>query len=234
MPTALKAIFDNIPATYELVNHLMTLGLDLPMRRYAARTAGRHLAVKSGLARKYLDVCAGTGDMSRLLSPYAGPDGLLVASDFSLPMLRYTANSGRHIRVSASEAARLSFKDNTFDLVSISFATRNINSAPGYLDRCLREFHRVLRPGGMFINLETSQPSDARIRALAHLYVGATIRPLGGLISGNGAAYGYLARSIPRFHDAAELARIIRQAGFNRVDYQPLVLGILALHWAIK
>jgi demethylmenaquinone methyltransferase/2-methoxy-6-polyprenyl-1,4-benzoquinol methylase len=233
MNTAIRAIFDDIPRTYELVNHLLTLGLDLPLRRYAAKTG----VVRDSSFRargKWLDVCTGTGDMARMFSRYAGPETLLVAADFSLPMLRYAANSNRHIQAAVSDAGRLAFPDNTFDRVTITFATRNINTSRTHLERCLGEFYRVLRPGGVFVNLETSQPDNALIRRLVHLYVRAVVRPMGGLVSGNDTAYRYLSQTIPRFYDAATLSRIIRSAGFAEVAYKPLVMGIAAVHWAVK
>ncbi|MCL5019310.1 MAG: class I SAM-dependent methyltransferase, partial [Patescibacteria group bacterium] len=100
--------------------------------------------------------------------------------------------------------------------------------------QCLREFHRILKPGGRFINLETSQPSVWIIKKLFHLYVGLMIKPLGAVISGAPAAYAYLAATIPRFYNAEDLAEIIRKAGFSRVTYNRMFFGIAAIHKAIK
>jgi demethylmenaquinone methyltransferase/2-methoxy-6-polyprenyl-1,4-benzoquinol methylase len=98
----------------------------------------------------------------------------------------------------------------------------------------LREFHRILKPGGRFVNLETSQPSSRLIRRIYHLYVRLTVKRLGSRISGSKAGYAYLAQTIPRFYNAGELAEIIRQAGFSRVSIHSMLFGAAAIHKAVK
>jgi demethylmenaquinone methyltransferase/2-methoxy-6-polyprenyl-1,4-benzoquinol methylase len=118
----------------------------------------------------------------------------------------------REIRFTLADASHLPFPNETFDLVTISFATRNINVSKKTLLERFREFHRILRRGGRFVNLETSQPPSWLVRRAFHLYVRLTVKRLGSRISGSSAGYAYLAQTIPRFYNAMELADLMRQA----------------------
>jgi demethylmenaquinone methyltransferase/2-methoxy-6-polyprenyl-1,4-benzoquinol methylase len=98
----------------------------------------------------------------------------------------------------------------------------------------LREFNRVLKPGGRFVNLETSQPASGAFRWLFHLYVKLFVKPVGSLISGSKAGYGYLANTIPRFYRAEQLAAIMEEAGFTISGVRRLTLGAAAIHECVK
>ena len=222
----IQKIFAEVPDTYQFVNHLLTGGLDIVWRRRAVR-----IAVESGGVR-WLDVCSGTGETAAYLSRRAPAGTEVFAADFSMPMLRHaTTRPGReHVRFSVADVGRLPFPDNTFDLVTISFATRNINTSRTGLLRCLTEFHRVLKPGGRFVNLETSQPGSRVLRSLVEGYIKTLVKPVGKSISGSSAAYSYLSETIPRFYPAEEFARIISEAGFTDVQSTPLFFGVAAIH----
>ncbi|MGD8535635.1 MAG: class I SAM-dependent methyltransferase, partial [Candidatus Aminicenantes bacterium] len=133
-----------------------------------------------------------------------------------------------------ADAACLPFPDKTFDIVTISFATRNINPRKDVLIDHLKEFYRVLKPGGFFINLETSQPSVKMIKALFHLYIKLAVKPIGYFLSGSKAGYNYLSSTIPRFYPPEEFSSIIREAGFPQVTHRPLFFGVAAIHSAQK
>lgn len=216
--------------TYELVNHVLTFGLDIIWRRKAAREASG----KGG--DHWLDVCSGTGEMALNLSRLADKKVKIISVDFSVPMLE----RGREKRKISNlfpvlaDAMRLPFPDGTFDLVTISFATRNINPNKDILTAHLKEFQRILKPGGHFINLETSQPSARILQKLFHFYIKLAVKPLGYFISGSKAAYRYLSFTIPRFYGPEEFSSIIREAGFSRVSHQLLFLGAAAIHSAQK
>ncbi len=230
MSQGLRLLFSQVASTYDLVNHLLTLGLDIPWRRAAAR-----IAVAQG-GRRWLDVCSGPGEMARNLARLAPAGTRIFAADFTPAMLsagRWTGLSVPIHRI-VSEAGHLPFPNGSFDLVTISFATRNINTSRDLLVARFREFHRVLRPGGLFVNLETSQPPFPVVRAMFRAYVRTFVRPLGSLLSGSKPAYAYLASSIPRFYDPDGLAALLRQAGFGRVTYRRLMLGAAAIHKAQK
>lgn len=235
---AIQQIFSRIPHTYELINHILTCGFDMCLRRYAARWVNRngHQSTTATSQDFWLDVCCGTGEMAYCLSYLAKPTTTIIAADFTPAMLHYAAQKPRRSQVAftLAEATNLPFPSNSFDLITISFSTRNINLNRDHLLRCLKEFHRILKPGGQFINLETSQPASLILRKLFHTYVKTLVKPIGTIISGSAVAYRYLAQTIPRFYDAPTLARIIKEAGFNQVVYYPLVSGLAALHAGIK
>ncbi|MFC1629136.1 ubiquinone/menaquinone biosynthesis methyltransferase [Gemmatimonadota bacterium] len=225
----IQKLFAEVPGTYQFVNHILTGGLDILWRRRAVR-----IAVEEG-GGNWLDVCTGTGETAAYLSRYAPVGTEVFAADFSMPMLMHAAgSSGREtVHFSAADADQLPFPDATFDLVTISFATRNINTSRSALQRRLVEFRRVLKPGGRFVNLETSQPGSRILRIVVHGYVGTVVRPLGGMISGSRAAYSYLSETIPRFYPADEFARIISDAGFTDVRSTPLFFGVAAIHQGV-
>lgn len=230
MSKGLRKIFSEVSPTYELVNHVITWGLDILWRRKAARVA----TMEGGT--RWIDICTGTGEMAAYLSRLAEGKTTIIAADFSIPMISaaMTKQGADQIAFILADAKRLPFPDGAFDLVTTSFATRNLNASRNILAQCFSEFHRVLRPGGRFVSLETSQPPSRAIRKLFHLYVRLTVRRLGYIISGSRAAYVYLSYTIPRFYGADELADILREAGFVEVSFQRMMLGAAAIHKAVK
>ncbi len=230
MNKGIQRIFSEVPHTYELVNHVLTFGLDILWRRKAAKIG----AVGGG--GRWLDVCSGTGETAVYLRRLAKGKTMVVAADFCIAMIRKATEKpeANRIMFTLADASALSFRDGTFDLITISFATRNININRDILIKCLAEFYRILKPGGIFVNLETSQPPSSLIRRLFHLYARLVVRWLGYIISGSRAGYRYLSHTMPRFYSADEFANIIRQAGFTRVSFQHTVFGLVAIHKAVK
>jgi len=230
MANGIQKIYAEIPRTYELVNHVLTLGLDIYCRRKAARMAARDGG------EDWLDICSGTGEMAVSLKNHSRNHTRITAADFSLPMIQVAAAKpqSRGIKFVITDAGKLPFRDGQFDLITISFATRNLNKDRESLTQFLGEFCRVLKPGGIFINLETSQPPRTLFRKIMHGYVELAVRPVGRIISGSRYGYNYLAHTIPRFHDADTFAGIIKEAGFNRVDIFPQFFGAIAIHKAVK
>ena len=226
----IREIFAEVPGTYDLVNHILTFGLDTIWRRRAAGEASA-----TGGSR-WLDVCAGTGEMAACLSRRAGPGTCVVAVDFSLPMLRKARLKpfGGRVAFVGGAAGALPFPDGSFDLVMIAFATRNINVSRDALVGTFREFNRVLGPGGVFVNLETSRPPSRFVRSLLHLYARIMIGPLGSFISGSRAGYSYLSRTLRGFYGAEDLSVIMREAGFSRVSFRRMTRGAVAVHRAMK
>lgn len=226
----IKTIFRGAAGTYEITNHILTFGLDILWRRKAAIRA-----LDSG-GRFWLDLCSGTGDMAISLRRFA-PDGVsIVASDITMAMLEKAASNpgAKMIRFCIADSGDLPFPDNTFDLVTISFATRNLNVTRDELLRYFCEFNRVLKPGGTFINLETSQPRSSVIRYLFHAYIKIFVAPIGYMISGSRVAYKYLSYTMPRFYTAEQLSDILLEAGFTKVGFTRMTFGISALHTAVK
>jgi demethylmenaquinone methyltransferase/2-methoxy-6-polyprenyl-1,4-benzoquinol methylase len=225
-----QKIYTEVAKTYELVNHVLTLGLDIRWRKKAARIA----AHKGGIL--WLDVCSGTGEMAQNLSILSGDSVKIFAVDFSFPMLKKVIEKGNtpNLFPVIAEAGILPFPDESLDLVTISFATRNLNPRREILESYMEEFSRILKPGGHFVNLETSQPSAKMIRQFFHFYVKWIVRPLGWILSGSKAGYRYLSFTIPRFYAPDEFAHILRQSGFSEVEYRLFLLGVSAVHVAKK
>ncbi len=226
----LKELFAEVAPTYERANHILTFGLDRLWRRRAARWA-------AGTGGKiWLDVCSGSGDMARALLQRARVGIRVVAADFCLPMLEQAVGPDKkHRPLAVSADVRcLPFPEEVFDLVTISFATRNINLSRAVLRATFKEFRRVLRPGGVFVNVETSQPRSRVIRALFHAYVKAAVKPIGSRISGSLPGYAYLASTIPRFYSPEDLANVLEEAGFSSIIWKRLFCGVAAIHWGVK
>lgn len=230
MKKGIQKIFSEVPKTYEIVNHILTLGLDIYWRRKAGKLASE------GGGNMWMDLCTGTGEMAFYLSRLAPEETKIYAVDFSLPMIHQAQKRKEASKINFihSDIDNLPFSDNTFDLVTISFAVRNINLNRERFLQSLKAIHRVLKPGGRFISLETSQPESKLIRKLFHLYIRLTVKRIGYLISGSKSAYAYLSQTIPRFYTAEEYAEIIRQAGFREVSFQRMLFGATALHKAVK
>ena len=230
MKRGLQRIFSEVSTTYELINHVLTFGLDILWRRKAAREAVR---VDGAF---YLDVCTGTGETAQYLSRFGSEGVRVVALDFCFPMLEQAMKKPLHLRLFPvlAEANSLPFPDECFDLITISFATRNINPTREMLIKNLREFWRVLKLGGRFINLETSQPSIGIIRTLFHFYVKLFVKPVGHLMSGSKTGYTYLSRTILRFYSAEEFSLLPNEVGFQHTTSRPLLFGIAAIHSAKK
>ncbi len=230
MIKGIQKIFSEVADTYELVNHILTFGLDIYWRRKAAREA-----VKVG-GRYWLDVCSGTGEMTQNLSRLANEEIKIISADFSYAMLAKALKKRNQTNVFflEAEAKCLPFPGKTFDLVTISFATRNIDSNRQYLLSHLREFYRILKPGGHFVNLETSQPRSKFLRKAFHLYVKLAVKPIGSFLSGSKSGYSYLSFTIPRFYSSEELSSLLYQAGFSHVRYHQQLFGISAIHVATR
>jgi demethylmenaquinone methyltransferase/2-methoxy-6-polyprenyl-1,4-benzoquinol methylase len=226
----LKKIYTEIPKRYEMVNHIMTLGLDRLWRHRAAAIAAE------GGGRRWLDICSGTGEMAVCLKRLAHDGSLIYATDFSKPMLSRARRKGEteEIGFSISDASSLPFAASTFDLVTCSFAMRNLNRSREDLLHTLREVRRVLKDGGRFVNLETSRPENALIRFAFHSYVRLFIIPVGTAITGSRAGYAYLAGSIPRFYGAVELEDLMLEAGYRGVASKRLMFGVAAVHLAVR
>jgi demethylmenaquinone methyltransferase/2-methoxy-6-polyprenyl-1,4-benzoquinol methylase len=230
MKKGVRKIYTEVVHTYEIINHIMTVGFDIYWRKKAAKKAS-----EAG-GTLWLDVCSGTGEMVQSLSRYADSNVKIISVDFSFPMLSKAVQKRRakNIAFVESEARCLPFADDTFDLLTISFATRNIDHKRDFLISHLREFLRVLKPGGRFVNLETSQPSSPLMRKFFHFYIRRIIRPVGTLISGSKAGYSYLSFTVPRFYSPEEFSSLLREAGFRKIDSQKLLFGVSAIHTAVK
>lgn len=227
---SIAGFYDGIYHFYSAVNSLLTAGLDRFWRARAARAA-RALAPAAADA---LDVCCGTGDFTLSLKRTFGPALRLTCADLSGPMLEKARARVSGAAFVQAEAKELPFPDGSFDLVTISFATRNLNINKDRMLAALREFRRVLRPGGLFLNLETTRPENPAIRSMMRLYVRSVIGLLNLLSPKSRQSYLFLRNTILNFYSAAEFSALLSEAGFSSPSATPLFPGAVALHTARK
>jgi demethylmenaquinone methyltransferase/2-methoxy-6-polyprenyl-1,4-benzoquinol methylase len=218
-------MFAGIAGRYDLLNHLLSGNIDQRWRRIVAKELRGALDDKGAIA---LDVACGTGDLSLVLAETTG--ARVVATDFCRPMLEIAArkSAARHAPIPFIEgdALRLPFVDQSFDAVSIAFGLRNLSSVEGGLE----ELRRILKPGGRAAILEFSRPVLPGFRTLFRFYFERVLPRIGGLVSGSRVAYEYLPDSVSRFPDQKRLAAMMRETGFEEVEYRNLTGGIAALH----
>jgi demethylmenaquinone methyltransferase/2-methoxy-6-polyprenyl-1,4-benzoquinol methylase len=232
MTRPLYDMFNAIPRHYDLLNRIITWGLDAKWRKKAAE------ACLENSPERVLDICCGTGDLAQTISLLKKNRSRIVALDYSKPMLdvaviKSEALTDRPAYI-IGEASKLPFPDACFDCVGISFAFRNLTYRNPKTADHLAEIFRIIRPGGRFVIVESSQPESSLIRRLFHLYLRLYVKKVGTLISGNKSAYTYLAESAARFHTPAEIREMLLNAGFDRVAYRPFLFGAAGLHAAVK
>ncbi|MBI2941641.1 MAG: bifunctional demethylmenaquinone methyltransferase/2-methoxy-6-polyprenyl-1,4-benzoquinol methylase UbiE [Chloroflexi bacterium] len=223
------AMFARIVPRYDLMNALMTFGQDHGWRRDTVRLAALPAAGRA------LDIATGTGEIALEFIRRARP-GLVVGVDFCAPMLAVARQKAKLLdRPSVlafvlGDALHLPFPGDSFDAVTVGFGLRNVAD----LAAALAELGRVIRPGGRFVSLELTRPASPLVALLFGLYFHQTVPVLGRLITGDPAAYRYLPDSLTHFPRADELAELIRQAGFRRVEVHLRAFGTIALHVAVK
>jgi demethylmenaquinone methyltransferase / 2-methoxy-6-polyprenyl-1,4-benzoquinol methylase len=209
-----RAMFDRIAPVYDVMNHVMTAGLD---RRWRALTA--RAVVKPG--DRVLDACCGTGDLA-VAAHRAG--GRVTGLDFSEPMLERARDKSAEIEWLRGDLLALPFEDGAFDAATVGFGVRNLDD----LERGLAELRRVLRTGGRLAILEITRPRGP-LAPFYRLWFDGIVPRLGKLLPG-GAAYTYLPASVRRFPGPDELAHTLRAARFADVRWRTFAGGIVALH----
>ena len=218
-PDAVRSMFDRIAPVYDVMNRVMTAGLDIRWRRLAAEAAVRR-------GDRVLDAACGTGDLA--LADLKAGAGKVTGLDFSAAMLararRKSAPRPDALEWVQGDMLALPFADGTFDAATVGFGVRNVAD----LELGLRELRRVLRPGGRLAILEITQPRGA-LRPFFSLWFDRVVPALGKVLPG-GAAYSYLPASVKRFPDAESLARMLRECGFGDVRFRLLAGSIVALH----
>lgn len=229
----LHGMFTAVPPRYDLINRIITLGFDIRWRMAAAR------ACLSSSPRRILDLACGTGDLTIAIARLAKTNPEIVGLDYSQPMLEIAQTkagrlSGSKITFVHGDATGLPFAEKYFDVVGISFAFRNLTYQNPVTQRALAEVIRVLKPGGRFVIVESSQPECGLIRGLFHLYLRCFVANVGYLLSGNREAYRYLAESAARFYTPGQVKEMLIAAGFKDVSYRPLFFGATGLHIAVK
>jgi ubiquinone/menaquinone biosynthesis methyltransferase len=215
---AARSMFERIAPTYDVLNRLMSVGID---RRWRARAVAEAARAPAGPG---LDLCAGTMDLTAMLAR-ARPDERVVAVDFSPAMLDAGRRKAPRAEVVVADACALPFDDASFATVVCGFGIRNLADPVAGA----REVRRVLRPGGVFVTLELFRPTRPTTRAFHRAYATVVLPALGEWFSGDRAAYEYLARSMAGFLTRQEYERLLVGAGFAQVRGSDLTLGIASI-----
>jgi demethylmenaquinone methyltransferase/2-methoxy-6-polyprenyl-1,4-benzoquinol methylase len=217
-PDAVRTMFDRIAPVYDVMNRVMTAGLDVRWRRLTAAAA-----VHPG--DRVLDAACGTGDLA-VADRRAGA-GKVTGLDFSERMLERARRKDASIEWVQGDLLALPFADDTFDAATVGFGVRNVAD----LELALRELRRVLHPGGRLAILEITQPRGL-LRPFFSLWFDRVVPLIGKALPG-GSAYTYLPASVKRFPDAETLARLLEDCGFGDVHVRLLAGTIVALHTGV-
>jgi demethylmenaquinone methyltransferase/2-methoxy-6-polyprenyl-1,4-benzoquinol methylase len=214
-------MFDGVARRYDLLNDLLSLGRTKAWRKVATSI----IDPKPGM--RILDIAAGTGSSSR---PLADAGANVIPLDFSKGML--DAGRKRHpdLAFTQGDALALTFKNNEFDVTTISFGLRNTSDTL----KALRESLRVLKPGGRMVVVEFSQPTNKIFRTIYLRYLMRALPVVARKVSSNPDAYVYLAESILAWPNQPGLAALMKTAGFEKVHWKNLTFGIVAIHTGFK
>jgi len=218
----IRSMFDSIVPTYDLLNRVLSGGIDNFWRKDLVRMIG------GAAGKRTLDICCGTGDLTRQLVKGGGE---LFSLDFSFNMLKKGVEKGWLTGENISaDAGKLPFKNQIFDFLTIAFGIRNIPDVDVFLSESLR----VLKPGGKLLILELTRPDNGLVRFFYNLYLTKILPFVGGILSGKREAYGYLAGSISTFLDRDTLIERIKISGFTAVDYKRKTFGVATIYICVK
>jgi demethylmenaquinone methyltransferase / 2-methoxy-6-polyprenyl-1,4-benzoquinol methylase len=238
---AVQQMFDSIAPRYDLLNHLLSANVD---RLWWRKTACRFKAILARPDAAVLDICCGTGDLTmallKLRPPAARP---ILAADFARGMLRrgaqkfaalasHNANGGSRTACAIAleaDALHLPLASGSLDLIVTAFGFRNLAN----YEAGLREFHRVLKPGGQLGILEFSEP-DGMIGAAYALYFRRILPAIGRLICGRDGPYNYLPTSVDAFPRPDAMVDLMRSCGYADCGWQPYTFGIAGLYTAVR
>ncbi|MGD8339416.1 MAG: bifunctional demethylmenaquinone methyltransferase/2-methoxy-6-polyprenyl-1,4-benzoquinol methylase UbiE [Gammaproteobacteria bacterium] len=225
-----RGVFDSVAPRYDLMNDVMSFGLHRLWKRFTVEKSG----LKPG--QQALDVAAGSADLSIALSRRVGPTGRIIVTDINHEMLKV----GRDRMLDAgvvgnadyllADAESLPFAASTFHCVTIGFGLRNVTDK----DQALRSMYRVIKPGGRLLVLEFSKPKLGPLNAVYDAYSFQVLPRIGSLLANDSSSYRYLAESIRRHPEQAELRSMMEQAGFERCEYFNLSGGIVAVHLGFR
>ncbi|NBW43113.1 MAG: bifunctional demethylmenaquinone methyltransferase/2-methoxy-6-polyprenyl-1,4-benzoquinol methylase UbiE [Sphingobacteriia bacterium] len=223
-------MFDGISGRYDLLNRLLSMGIDIRWRRVALR-----MLRERGLPARVLDVATGTADLALALATDL-PEAEVIGVDLSEGMLgvgrqKVERNGLRsRVRLEQADAENLPFEDGSFDAVTVAFGVRNFEN----LDKGLGELQRVLRPGGHLMVLEFSRPTSPLVKGLMNLYSRSLMPALGGWLSKDRAAYAYLPASVQVFPEGDAFEERLKQAGLQPLRQRRLSMGISSVYIARK
>jgi demethylmenaquinone methyltransferase / 2-methoxy-6-polyprenyl-1,4-benzoquinol methylase len=219
MSTEVRQMFSSIATRYDVTNEVLSFGIHRLWRRTAVRLSG----AKEGSA--VLDCATGTGDLALAFKRKVGTSGRVMGTDFCKEMLdsapAKAAREGLQVEFQVADAMDLPFADNSFDVASIAFGIRNVDDPV----KCLKEMARVVRPGGRVVVLEFGQPTGF-FGALFRMYSKVIMPTIGGLLTGNRAAYEYLPRTSAAFPAGDRFLSLMDQTGaYKERVAHPMTFG---------
>jgi len=223
-PESIRSLFNNIAPTYDLANHLLSLGRDFYWRKMAVQEM-------KGLEGWILDIATGTGDVAIKIIRQNGHYRKVFGIDFSEPMIKkaqqkvFRERLSQMIALSLGDALFLPFRDNTFSASTIAFGLRNIVKK----EQALLEMVRVIKKGGKVIILEFTFPKKGLMRRLYPFYFQRVLPRIGGFISGDRGAYAYLPESVFHFASVENYMEIMRKAGLDNVRSRALTGGVASV-----
>ncbi len=222
-------MFNNIAPRYDLLNKVLSLGLDSYWRRKAVSRLNPQDEIK------YLDLATGTGDVALEIARRA-PNAQIVGADFSEAMLELAAQKIKKckqstaIELKSASAESLPFENATFNGIITAFGVRNFSN----IEQCLGEMWRVLEPAGKTVILEFSLPNNSLLEFGYRIYFDHVLPLIGRLVSGHPSAYQYLPDSVGRFPERDEFSKLLQQAGFQNVTYSDLTCGVITIYTGVK
>ncbi|NNE90515.1 MAG: ubiquinone/menaquinone biosynthesis methyltransferase [Verrucomicrobiales bacterium] len=219
-PVFVKKAFASIAKRYVLTNHILSLGIDIFWRKRVAKMVAAHEP------NEVLDVATGSGDLAAEIQKKC-PDASVIGADFCPEMLEHAKKRGLENLIVA-DGLNLPFEDDRFDALTIGYGLRNMADWAA----ALREFDRVLKPGGLLVILDFSLPKIAILRAPYRFYLHHILPKIAGLLTGNREAYAYLGDSIERFPKGPEMQDLIAETVGEPLPDQPLMGGISAIYAA--
>ncbi|MCC7011607.1 MAG: bifunctional demethylmenaquinone methyltransferase/2-methoxy-6-polyprenyl-1,4-benzoquinol methylase UbiE [Planctomycetes bacterium] len=224
-PREVRSMFGRIAGRYDLLNRVLSAGIDSRWRRRAVRAAGELRG------RRVVDVCCGTGDLS-LAFAAAGADVLGI--DFTPEMLRLARPKARARGLPGTfvhgDALHLPVESGVADVCSVAFGVRNLEDP----ERGLREMVRVLKPGGRLLVLEFSPPPKGWIGSLYRAYFLHVLPRIGAWVSGDADAYRYLPRTVGTWFTPHEFSARMQRVGLVHCGHESLSFGIASLHWGTR
>jgi demethylmenaquinone methyltransferase / 2-methoxy-6-polyprenyl-1,4-benzoquinol methylase len=224
-----QSMFDNIAPKYDFLNHFLSGGIDRSWRKRVVKEILKKFG-REVTAIKVLDVASGTGDLALAIA------GLKPASITGIDIAEGMLAIGREkvaarglsalITLEPGDAEHIPMPDNTFDVVTVAFGVRNYEDLP----KGLSEMHRVLKPGGIMLVLEFSQPENTLFKSLYTLYSKYFIPAAGKMISRDSSAYTYLPESVAAFPSGKDFLKIYREAGLVNTEQIRLTMGIASIY----
>ncbi|WP_100407206.1 demethylmenaquinone methyltransferase [Bacillus solitudinis] len=222
-------VFESIYKKYDLMNSVISFQRHKAWRKNTMK----RMNVEKG--SRALDVCCGTADWTIALAEATGPTGKIDGLDFSQNMLsigqeKVEEKQLNHVTLTHGNAMDLPYQDNSFDFVTIGFGLRNV---PDYM-QALNEMYRVVKPGGMVVCLETSQPTIPVFKQLYFFYFRRVMPVFGKLFAKSYDEYSWLQESTMSFPNREKLAEMFKKTGFSNVEVKTYSGGVAAMHLGIK